>query len=202
MKKILSILICVLSVFCVDVYAAKKKTTKKSTKNTVVNTIPAIVEGKEPVKVYVFTKESCPYCEKAKAYLNELSKDFGAYYDVVVLEVYDSGWKVKNRNYETLMKQIGQQHGKEVSGVPYIVIGKTYDANEWDEREESSTGAAIKAQILKEYVNEEYEDIVAPALTEIQKTDPHAHDGIIIAGICVVIIGIVGAVVYFGRKEN
>ena len=60
----------------------------------------------------------------------------------------------------------------------------------------------IKAQILKEYVNEEYEDIVAPTLTEIQKTDPHAHDGIIIAGICVVIIGIVGAVVYFGRKEN
>ena len=43
MKKILSILICVLSVFCVDVYAAKKKTTKNTTKNTVVNTIPAIV---------------------------------------------------------------------------------------------------------------------------------------------------------------
>ena len=120
----------------------------------------------------------------------------------MVVEVYDSYWNVKNKGYENLMKDIGKQHNREVSGVPYIVIGKTFDANEWDEREESSTGAAIKAQILKEYVNEEYEDIVGPTLAELQKTDPHAHDGIIIAGICVVLVAIVGAVVYFGRKEN
>ena len=135
MKKILSILICVLSVFCVDVYAAKKST-KKTTKNTtkVTNTIPAIVEGKDPVKVYIFTKESCPYCEKAKTYLNELSKDFGAYFEVVVLQVYDAGWNVQNKNYERLMQEISAKRGDNVQGVPYIVIGNSFSVNAWDER--------------------------------------------------------------------
>ena len=191
MKKALTILICLLSIFSFNVYAAKK-TTK--------NTLPAVIEGKEPVKVYVFTKENCPYCEKAKTYINDLKETYGKYFELVVYEVYDASWNVVNKQYEDLMHTIGEKNGKQVSGVPYIVIGDSYDANEWDE---SSTGDNVKAAILKEYVNENYTDIVAPALVEIQNApDPHANDGLAICIIGIVVIAAVGVVVYFGRKNK
>lgn len=191
MKKILTVLICVLSILSFNVYAAKKTTTK--------NTLPAIVEGKEPVKVYIFTKENCPFCEKAKTYINGLEETYGKYYDVVIYEVYDANWKVVNKQYEELMHKIGEQHNRQVSGVPYIVIGETYDANEWAD----TTGDELKAAILKEYVNEEYKDIVAPALAEIKAApDPHANDGIIMITITVAVVAVIGVVVYFGRKNK
>ena len=192
MKKILTVLICVLSVLSINVYAAKKNTTK--------NTLPAVVEGKEPVKVYIFTKESCPFCEKAKTYINGLEKTYGKYFDVVIYEVYDSNWKVVNKHYEKLMVKLGELHNRQVSGVPYIVIGDSYDANEWND---ATTGDAVKTAILKEYVNEEYKDIVAPLLAEIEaEPDPHANDGIIMVVITIAVVGVVGVVIYFGRKNN
>ena len=192
MKKILTVLICVLSVLSINVYAAKKNTTK--------NTLPAVVEGKEPVKVYIFTKESCPFCEKAKTYINGLEETYGKYFDVVIYEVYDSNWKVVNKHYEKLMVKLGELHNRQVSGVPYIVIGDSYDANEWND---ATTGDAVKTAILKEYVNEEYKDIVAPLLAEIEaEPDPHANDGIIIVVITIAVVGVVGVVIYFGRKNK
>ena len=193
MKKVLTVLICLLSILSVNVYAAKKKTTTK-------NTLPAVVEGKEPVKVYIFTKESCPFCEKAKTYINGLEETYGKYYDVVVYQIYDSNWKVVNKQYEKLMQKVAEKFGSQVSGVPYIVIGDGFDANEWNE---ATTGDNVKAAILKEYVNENYKDVVAPLLAEIEaEPDPHANDGIIIVVIGLALVAIVGSVVYFGRKNK
>ena len=193
MKKVLTVLICLLSILSVNVYAAKKKTTTK-------NTLPAVVEGKEPVKVYIFTKESCPFCEKAKTYINGLEETYGKYYDVVVYEIYDSNWKVVNKQYEKLMQKVAEKLGSQVSGVPYIVIGDGFDANEWND---ATTGDNVKAAILKEYVNENYKDVVAPLLAEIEaEPDPHANDGIIIVVIGLALVAIVGSVVYFGRKNK
>ena len=187
MKKALTIIICLLAVLGLNVNAAAKK-----------ETLPAVVEGKEPVKVYIFTKESCPFCEKAKTYINELKETYGKYFEVVVYEVYNASWVTVNKQYEELMHAVGESHGKQISGVPYIVIGNEFNANEWGE----TTGDEVKAAILKEYVNEDYKDIVAPMLAEIQAApDPHANDGVIIVLFSVILVAGLGAVIYFARKK-
>ena len=199
MKKILTILICVLSIFCLNVDAAKKST-KKTTKNTTTNTMPAVVEGKEKVKVYIFTRENCGYCVAAEDYLKSIESTYGNYFDLVIYEVYNSSWVVTNKTYYELMNRVSKLFGTQVGGTPYIVVGDSYDINGWDT---TSTGDEIKSVILKEYVNDKYKDVVAETLAQIEsEPDPHAHDGLIISGIAIGLVAIIGAVVFFNRKNT
>ena len=113
MKKLLTIMICALSMICLTVHAEPTVTTTG--------------EAKEPIKVYIFTKDHCPFCEKAETYIKGLEADYGDYFDLVIYQVYDINFQIENKQYYNLMNTVAKLFKTEVSGVPYIVIGDEYD---------------------------------------------------------------------------
>ena len=183
MKKLLTIMICALSMICLTVHAEPTVTTTG--------------EAKEPIKVYIFTKDHCPYCEKAETYIKGLEADYGDYFDLVIYQVYDINFQIENKQYYNLMNTVAKLFKTEVSGVPYIVIGDEFDTNGFGD----DTGDQVKEAILKAYNNENYKDVVAEELAKLPE-NPHANDGIIIGGILVAIVAVIGVIIYFGRKNK
>lgn len=199
MKKVLSVIICLLCLFCFNVDAAKK-TTKKTTKST----LPAVVEGKEKVKVYIFTKDGCPHCIEAKEFFTELEKTYGSYYELIIKEVYDSEWQVidkvagntLNETYDLF--EIAEQE----RGVPMIIIGSEFSVAGFG----TATGDEIKKAIIKEYTADVSEDVVAPIIEAKQaeydaEIARHKYDGVITLGILAGIVVVIFAISFISRKH-
>ncbi len=74
-------------------------------------------ENDKQVTIYLFRGQGCPHCQEFLEFLNGLTKDDGYKFKLVSFET----WKDKENN--TLMGQIAEQLGVEVTGVPFIVIG-------------------------------------------------------------------------------
>jgi glutaredoxin len=184
MKKLLLGILCALSLSMLNVKAAEE--TPKET-------------PKEKINVYVFTKDGCPYCEKAKTFLNSITDEYGKYFNLVVYEVYDAEWNA-NENLKNAMDTVAKEFGDKVNGVPYIVIG---DEASWPGYQ-SAFDDDIKKAIKKAYENEDYKDIVAPLINSSigEKKDEHSNDTIITVAILVVLVGGIGSLVYFSRKKQ
>lgn len=181
MKKFLVVLICVLSLFIVNVRAESTDT-------------------KEKIMVYIFSKDGCSHCEAAKAYFAEIEKDYGKYFELVNYQVYDLEWNI-DEYYKGIMDDVASTMGDTVEGVPYIVIGSDYSANGFAESMEEE----IKEEIVKAYEDENYKDVVAEAVKKAgdttQKEDNESANIWIIIGIFVVVIGGCSALVAFSRKK-
>lgn len=184
MKKLLIGILCALSLSMLNVKAAEE--TPKET-------------PKEKINVYVFTKDGCPYCEKAKTFLNSITDEYGKYFNLVVYEVYDAEWNA-NENLKNAMDTVAKEFGDKVNGVPYIVIGNEAS---WPGYQ-SAFDDDIKKAIKKAYENENYKDIVAPLINSSigEKKDEHSNDTIITVAILVVLVGGIGSLVYFSRKKQ
>ena len=180
MKKLLLGILCALSLSMLNVKAAEETT-------------------KDKINVYVFTKDGCPYCEKAKTFLNSITDEYGKYFNLVVYEVYDAEWNA-NENLKNAMDSVAKEFGDKVNGVPYIVIG---DEASWPGYQ-SAFDNDIKKAIKKAYENENYKDIVAPLIDNSigEKKDEHSNDTIITVAILVVLVGGIGSLVYFSRKKT
>ncbi len=131
--------------------------------NKVDEKIP-VVENSEKVTVYIFTKEGCPFCENAKSYLEDLKLTSDLDFNIMIYEVYDSVWNTKSDKLEELMLKVGKYHNKEINGVPYIVVGDSFEVNYFGE----STGDLVKEAIISASENEEYNDIVLSIIKEMQ----------------------------------
>lgn len=64
--------------------------------------LPIGVNAKEKVKVYMFTKDGCGYCEAQKEYLQGL-EGYNKTFEVVENEIYDSNWGTKGE-YDLAVK--------------------------------------------------------------------------------------------------
>lgn len=149
--------------------------------------ISVSAEEKEKVNVYLFYGNGCGYCEAAKQFFASIKEEYKEYYNLVEYEV----WYVKENSQ--LMQDVASYLGKEVGGVPFIVIGETTFGGYSSEYDSD----IIKA-IKEEYENEDYVDIVAKV--KDGEVSTKNYDTYIVIGIFAVIIGGFGALIYFSRK--
>lgn len=179
MKKLLIGLFCLVAIFSLNI------------KN--------VNAANDKINVYVFTKDGCPYCEKLKAFLESIDKTHGKYFKIVEYQVYDSSWAA-DETYKTIMDKVAEKRGDTVEGVPYLVIGDSYSVNGYSTEYDDG----IKEAIKKEYENDDYVDLVGDIAKEVldSKDNEHSSDGLIVAGILVLVIGGCGALIYLSRKNK
>lgn len=96
--------------------------------------------SKEKINIYLFYGEGCPHCEELKNYLNSLDNKEKPYFNIYTFEVWN------NSTNQQFMKESAKSLNKEVSGVPFLIIGnKTFEGyNE-------SMNIKIKKAIKTEY---------------------------------------------------
>lgn len=96
--------------------------------------------SKEKINIYLFYGEGCHHCEELKNYLNSLDNKEKSYFNIYTFEVWN------NSTNQQFMKESAKSLNKEVSGVPFLIIGnKTFEGyNE-------SMNIKIKKAIKTEY---------------------------------------------------
>ena len=143
----------------------------------------------ETVNVYFFRSSSCPHCQAAQEFFAELQED-EEYKDLFVVKDFEVSSK-KNSN---LMSEAAEIMGDTASGVPYIVIGEESFMGY-----SSSSDESIKTAIKETYENEEFVDPLATLMADFETG---SDDGLIIVGILVGVVVIVGAGIFFARKDT
>lgn len=69
------------------------------------------------INVYLFYGKGCPHCEELIKFLNSLPEKYNNYYDLYTMEVW------YNQKNSKLMEELVGKLGKEVEGVPCLIIG-------------------------------------------------------------------------------
>lgn len=101
-------------------------------------------ESDDKVNVYIFRGRTCSHCLDAVAHFASIAKDEGKYFNVKTYEVWS------NSDNNDLMNDAANEIGdSEVSGVPYIVIGK----KSW-----SGYAASYDDEMMKEIKSEYNKD--------------------------------------------
>lgn len=96
--------------------------------------------SKEKINIYLFYGEGCPHCEELKNYLNSLDNKEKSYFNIYTFEVWN------NSTNQQFMKDSAKSLNKEVSGVPFLIIG-----NKIFEGYNESMNAKIEKAIETEY---------------------------------------------------
>jgi glutaredoxin len=156
--------------------------------------IPFAASAKEKVNVYLFRGEGCPHCEEALEFFDALSED-EEYKDLYSLVTYEVWYDSENQE---LMKNVADALNKEVSGVPFIVIGsETFSGYA------ASMDGKIKTTIKEAYESDDYKDIVKEVSKGTYTPEKYKFPVIpvaIVAG--VVILAVIGLVIFTGEKEE
>lgn len=96
--------------------------------------------SKEKINIYLFYGEGCPHCEELKKFLNSLGNKEKSYFNIYTFEVWN------NSTNQQFMKDSAKSLNKEVSGVPFLIIGnKTFEGYS------ESMNIKIKKAIETEY---------------------------------------------------
>lgn len=171
--------------------------------------LPLAVQAKEKVTLYFFYGNTCPHCEQAALYLEELQKQRNDF-TIVRYETFDS------RENETLLQQVRNKLGSDSIGVPFMVIGDKYLTGFAEYRK------ADILNILDQYQKDStsYHDVVASVLagenqpkvsdnpTLSAKSDPVDMDKIAFSEnlakivVLVVIVGMLFLWKYRSDKKN
>lgn len=153
-----------------------------------------MAETDNKVNVYVFKSSTCPHCEQALNFFEELSKDeeYKNYFRLVPFETNGSSEEIK-ANVD-LATKVAKYFSSEFDGVPLIVIGeKKFEgyASAYDED--------LKEEIKKCF-NDSCTDVVA-GIQEGTLTTSSSFDTIFVILILVVIVGGVGYFIYIARQN-
>lgn len=196
MKKLISILVCLLSVFALilPAYAAEKEDKKGEAEDKEVT--------KEPFVIYMFSREQCPHCLEAAEYFETLQGDkkFAGKFTFKEYEVFDPSWKVKDKRAHKLLEAVAEKYGDDINnekwGTPYIIIGdKSFTGYA------ASMNAELEKQINSTYEDENYVDQVANIVIPEEEDNDTANTIVFIAILAVVIIGGTFLVVW-SRKND
>ena len=107
------------------------------------------------VNVYLFSGKTCPVCQRAKTYIEELNEELDGKINLIEYEVWYSEENKANMN------KVAEEFGDTLSGVPYIIVGEeTFNAFS------DVIGLRIKDAIETEIKKENPQDLVAPIISE------------------------------------
>lgn len=130
------------------------------------------------INLYMFRGEGCGYCAKALEWFEQIEETEGKYFKLVTYEVWN------DETNSSLMKKVANYLGDDISGVPYIIVGKkTFQG--FDE--------SYKEQIL-EAVHSEYNknlDERFDVIKSLEAGEDKKADSVISYVICFVIIALV-----------
>ena len=142
-------------------------------------------ESDDKVNVYIFRGSTCSHCLDAVAHFASIAKDQGKYFNVKTYEVWS------NSDNNDLMNDAANEIGdSEVSGVPYIVIGK----KSW-----SGYAASYDDEMMKEIKSEYNKDKskrydVIKAVNGEATSEKSSIAGDVIS--VVIIIAVIGLITY------
>lgn len=149
--------------------------------------------------IYIFRGDGCGYCQRLLTYLGSIAKD---YQDKVNFVVYEVGSNTDNWD---LYEKVGAKFGDEISGYPYMVIGK-YIFNGYASSDDEDIKEAIESFISSENpydvvkeVNNGNLDEVEPEKLETEKNNSTGAVLVFIFGVVVVVVLFMG---YNLSKKN
>lgn len=164
------------------------------------------VTDHEIVKVYLFWRDGCSYCEALIESLNEVEETYLDYFEIITIDVYEG---TNGNLYDYISELLGD------SGyVPYTVIGENhvsgYDLD------------SIIEYALAEYQNEDYDDVLGDYIDvtggyDIEdleyacdykgidywnaSEEDSSTSSIVVAGICILVIGVLGYLIISPKKN-
>ena len=173
-----------------------------------------VLTDHEKVTVYLFRSSGCTHCKHFIEYFAENYYLYQDYFNIVTYEVSDS------ENYE-LMELTKERNGEDRDGVPYIVIGNTFDQLGF-----GTDGTEVIEVALEAYEDESYSDLITQIIEEedinatetsledaaayygfktvgLNGEDPNAglSDGAVVAIIFGILILGFGGLVLYSRKK-
>ncbi len=93
-------------------------TTPKSITRTLKKQTEANIKfDNKKINVYLFYGDGCPHCEELINFLDNLPEKYDEYFDLYTMEVW------YNENNSKLMENLVGELGKEVEGVPCLIVG-------------------------------------------------------------------------------
>lgn len=139
-SKLIIICICIIAVVLIALigiaYLQKGNVTRTLKKQTTSD----IKYDKEKLNIYFFWGDGCEHCEALISFLNSLTEDYDKYFDLYTLEVW------YNEDNNKLMTELTEELGKEVKGIPCLIIGDQVFSGFSEDMKED-----IKKAIKKEY---------------------------------------------------
>lgn len=151
-------------------------------------------ESDDKVNVYIFRGSTCSHCLDAVAHFASIAKDEGKYFNVKTYEVWS------NSDNNDLMNDAANEIGdSEVSGVPYIVIGK----KSW-----SGYAASYDDEMMKE-IKSEYNknkskryDVIKAVNGEATGEKSSIAGDVISVVIIIAVIGLITFGIISARKKT
>mgnify|MGYP006328692863 FL=1 len=132
------LIIAIVAVLLIFGTAASNKVNRTLQKQT-----PSEIKyDNKKINVYLFWGDGCPHCEQLIKYLDSLPEKYDEYFDLYTFEVW------YNQKNNDLMTALVEKLGKEVTGIPCLIIGDQVFTG-FDETMKEPIKKAIKDEYLK-----------------------------------------------------
>lgn len=132
--------ICII-IIVVAIILIVGKTTNHVTRTLKEQTEANIKFDNKKINVYLFYGDGCPHCEQLIKFLDNLPEKYDEYFDLYTMEVW---YNQKNNKF---MEELVGELGKEVEGVPCLIIGDQVFFGYME-----AMGTEIKKAIKEEYL--------------------------------------------------
>ena len=139
-SKLIIICICIIAVVLIALIGIAYLQRGNVTRTLKKQTTSDIKYDKEKLNIYFFWGNGCEHCEALISFLNSLTEDYDKYFDLYTLEVW------YNEDNNKLMTELTEELGKEVKGIPCLIIGDQVFSGFSEDMKED-----IKKAIKKEY---------------------------------------------------
>ena len=146
------------------------------------------VNAKDKVNVYLFYGDGCPHCEAFIEYMDGLSDEEKSRFELVKYEVWydeDNG---------TLMNDVAKAIGdSDVTGVPYIVIGKKSFSG-YSEASNNDIQSAIDEAAKEDY--DVMDNIDKKGNSKKDDKESSNNNLIVYISLAIIVVGVVGLLIY------